>query len=312
MQRILHTQYKQSVQDLRRILYPALYPVYPIHWLTHRMLTCCLYWLATDTLPVRPAARKGGLTPTSVSKHLFNAAQATKVKLGSRWPTEPSWLFVSPPAALAWKPRRSGEHCGRLANRSHGAEHRKKTKTSACTSHCGHQTQRCEGEARPDLWTPTATQSLLFLLRHVSRYDWRDCATFFLLFPLERKNGTAATLTQIRRLMLNHGGMRKSGSGGAGSGRALRGDSLVDTKGETLGRQKAQEVGEKTERSHERREKALGKRSRRRIAQWPHFHRRPLVDGGCWFYLLVASRRRVLATLSERDNKQRPAKADVM
>lgn len=83
--------------------------------------------------------------------------------------------------------------------------------------------------------------------------------------------------------MLNHGGMRKSGSGGAGSGRALHGDSLVDTKGETLGRQKAQEVGEKTERSHERREKALGKRSRCRIAQWRHFHRRPLVDGGSGF-----------------------------
>lgn len=33
-------------------------------------------------------------------------------------------LFASPLPALAWKPWRSGEHCGRSANRSHGEKNK--------------------------------------------------------------------------------------------------------------------------------------------------------------------------------------------
>lgn len=194
--------------------------VCPIHWLRHLILTCCLYWLATDTLPVRPAARKSSLTPTSVSEPTY-LTQLGRQKRGCGLADPLSPLAFLSRCRPRWHGNLSGAgntvvdwQIGCTEQNTH-TQNKKKKNTSACTSHCAHQMRRCEGEPRPDLWTPTQTFPLL--LRHVSRHDCRDCATFLLLFLFRRKNGITATLTHIERLMLNQGGMRMSGSGGGGA-----------------------------------------------------------------------------------------------
>lgn len=50
-----------------------------------------------------------------------------RLKQWSLWSTpSESSSSVLPLAALAWKPRQSGEHCGRSANRSHGGENKQR------------------------------------------------------------------------------------------------------------------------------------------------------------------------------------------